>query len=105
MDSKVESFSERHRELYSFSKDKLPRGLSYPLKRSLLDNALGAASVCEVVCSVRYLGEQNGNTVLNAHFSPDRWLAKSLSESMVWRGFDHRVTFDRADEILLCTEQ
>jgi hypothetical protein len=43
-------------EKYSFSKDELPKTLSYPLKRSLLDSALQSAAVYDAVYSVRYLG-------------------------------------------------
>ena len=60
-------------EQYEFSKAKLPKKLSYPLKRSLLDTALRSASVYETVWFVRYLGRQNGNTVLAAYFSPEQY--------------------------------
>jgi hypothetical protein len=60
-------------EPYSFSKDKLPKALSYPLKRSLLDAALRSAVVYQSVYSVRYLGHPNGSTILNAMFSPEQY--------------------------------
>ena len=40
---------------YSFSKEPLPKELSFPLKRSILDAALENASVREQVYSVRYI--------------------------------------------------
>jgi len=64
--------SERQFEPYSFAKDKLPRTLSYPLKRSMLDVALRSSSVYEAVWYVHYSGHQNRNTVLRAHFHPER---------------------------------
>lgn len=58
-------------EPYSFSKDKVGRELGYPLKRSLLDAALRSACVYTAVYSVRYLGHQNSNVVLDASFTPE----------------------------------
>jgi hypothetical protein len=60
-------------ESYTFSKAKLPKELSHPLKRSLLDAALRSASIYGTVWFVRYLGRQNGKTVLDAHFSPEQY--------------------------------
>lgn len=54
---------------YGFSKDKLPHGLSYPLKRSLLDGALRDRCVYGAVYSVRYLGSRS-SVVLDAQFVP-----------------------------------
>lgn len=59
-------------EAYSFSKDKVPRALSYPLKRSLLDTALRSASVYEAVWYVQYYGHQNNKLVMRAVFSPEQ---------------------------------
>jgi hypothetical protein len=59
-------------EPYWFSKDKLPRTLSYPLKRSLLDAALRSASVFETVYSMRYLRGRNDCAVLEATFHPEQ---------------------------------
>ena len=57
---------------YGFSKDKLPKAFSYPLKRSLLDHAITGASVGEAVYSVRYLfGRGAGPTTLDAMFVPE----------------------------------
>jgi len=53
---------------YSFSKDKLPKNLSYSLKRSLLDSALRSASVYDTVWYVRYLAHEYGKVVLQADF-------------------------------------
>ena len=63
---------ERIEESYSFSKDKIGREISYPLKRSLLDSALHSASVYPAVYSVRYLGHRHpNNIVLDASFVPE----------------------------------
>jgi hypothetical protein len=57
---------------YGFSKDKLPKTFSYPLKRSLLDTALNDACVMDAVYSVRYLfGRGKGVTTLDAMFVPE----------------------------------
>lgn len=57
---------------YGFSKDKLPRAFSYPLKRSLLDVALDEVSVTQTVYSVRYLfGRGTSSTTLHAWFTPE----------------------------------
>jgi hypothetical protein len=61
----------RDTEPYSFSKDKLPKMLSYPLKRSLLDFALQSAGVYDAVYSVLYVGRPYLNMVLHASFTPD----------------------------------
>ena len=58
-----------HVDPYGFSKEKLPKGLSYPLKRSLLDSALRAASVYGAVYTVRYLAGRSP-VVLDAQFVP-----------------------------------
>jgi hypothetical protein len=65
------SAEKRSDEPYSFSKEKIGRELGYPLKRSRLDSALHSASVYTAVYSVRYLGYQNSNVVLDASFTPD----------------------------------
>ena len=70
-------------EAYTFSKDKLPRELSYPLKRSLLDDALRVASVYEIVWFVRYVGRPNGNTVLDAYFEPEQTGYASAGKVMI----------------------
>jgi hypothetical protein len=52
---------------YSFSKAKIPRGSSYPLRRSLLDAALVSSSVTEVF-HVFYFMRHSGNIVMRADF-------------------------------------
>jgi hypothetical protein len=52
---------------YSFSKDKLPKGTSYPLKRSHLDAALEQANVKNLVI-VSYLRKQRPNEVMRADY-------------------------------------
>ncbi len=69
---------------YSFSKDKLPKTLSYPLKRSLLDAALDAAFVAKEVHSVRYLlRHRSGDSVLDAIYSPDGTGAYASGRSLI----------------------
>ena len=58
-------------EEYSFSKDKLRKGLSYPLKRSLLDAALRTAAVYDTIWYVRYSARQYNDLVLEAYFGPE----------------------------------
>ena len=70
-----------HDDPYGFSKDKLPKGLSYPLKRSQLDSALRAASVYGAVYSVRYLARRSP-VVLDAQFVP---LGRQVHPSVVGR--------------------
>lgn len=52
---------------YSFTKSKIKRGLSYPLKRSLLDSALENSSI-GVVALVFYFMRHGGNIVMRADF-------------------------------------
>jgi hypothetical protein len=56
---------------YSFAKDKLPRALSFPLKRSLLDAALHSSSVYQTVWYVLYSRTKFERVVLQAHFTPE----------------------------------
>ena len=50
-------------EEYAFSKDKLPKAFSYPLKRSLLDAALRFHSVYPTVWYVVYAGRPYENVL------------------------------------------
>jgi hypothetical protein len=52
---------------YSFSKSKIPRGLSYPLKRSLLDAGLVSSSISQVF-HVFYNMRHGSNIVMRADF-------------------------------------
>ena len=52
---------------YSFTKAKLPRGTSYPLKRSRLDAALEQAGLKNVL-RVTYLRQQRRNEVMRADY-------------------------------------
>jgi len=58
---------------YSFHKHRLPKGLSYPLKRSQLDEALQRASAFEVH-SVSFWWDKNAShdRITDAYFSNDR---------------------------------
>jgi hypothetical protein len=73
MKTEPEITAEAKGEAYTFSKEKLPKELSYPLKRSLLDAALRAASVYETVWFVRYSKRHNGHSVLDAYFAPEQY--------------------------------
>lgn len=52
---------------YSVSKSKIPRGLSFPLKRSLLDAELLSSSISQVF-HVLYNMRRGGNIVMRADF-------------------------------------
>jgi hypothetical protein len=52
---------------YSFTKSKIKRSLSYPLKRSLLDSALENSSI-GVVALVFYFMRHGGNIVMRVDF-------------------------------------
>jgi hypothetical protein len=52
---------------YSFSKSKIPRGLSYPLKRSLLNAGLVSSSISQVFL-VFYNMRHGGKIVMRADF-------------------------------------
>jgi hypothetical protein len=83
MNTELEITPETQVEPYAFSKAKLPKELSHPLKRSLLDAALRSASVYETVWFVRYLGRQNGNTVMDAHFGPEQYSYAAAGKVML----------------------
>ncbi len=70
MTNRSESADAGVMEPYWFSKEKLSLKLGYPLKRSLLDSALHAASVYDAVYSVRYLGSPVAHSILDAQFVP-----------------------------------
>ena len=66
---------------YSFDKSKLPQGMSYPLKRSVLDAALQAAGVSRIH-AVYYWLRQSGNVVMRAEYcgeSNKGWFAVGQS--------------------------
>jgi hypothetical protein len=73
MKRQAESTSDATVEPYHFSKDKLPKALSYPLKRYLLDAALHSASVYGAVYAVLYSGDREANVILRAQFSPEQY--------------------------------
>jgi hypothetical protein len=52
---------------YAFDRSKTPQGLSFPLKRSVLDTALSATGVSGVHC-VYYWLRQRGQIVMRADF-------------------------------------
>jgi len=84
MTDKIQTPQESTLEPYSFSKNKLSKRLSYPLKRSLLDEALHTHHVYEAVYFVRYLGHPNRAIVLDASFNPvGRGHPKNAGRSML----------------------
>jgi hypothetical protein len=66
---------------YSFDKSKLPQGMSFPLKRSVLDKALEEAGISQIHV-VYYWLRQGGNVVMRAEFcgeSNKGWFAAGQS--------------------------
>jgi hypothetical protein len=62
---------------YRFDRDPLPRGQSFPLKRSLLDAALARAGVT-CVASVYF---RRGSRSLDVDLDPDPWLSPGIVAS------------------------
>ena len=52
---------------YGFEKDKLPRGMSFPLKRSLLDAALSEGGVARILF-VHYRRYREADWIIRAEF-------------------------------------
>ena len=72
--------------LYGFDKNRLPKGHSYPLKRSALDTALASANLSQIHW-VYYLLRQKGSTVLFADYcgeSNKGWAAAGKSSITVY---------------------
>lgn len=67
---------------YGFDRAKLPNGLSYPLRRSLLDQALETAGIARIHV-VYYLLRKAGSLVLSADYSGEKemrgWAAAGMS--------------------------
>jgi hypothetical protein len=55
---------------YSFDKNKLPRGMSYPLKRSVLDETFERVGISKVF-AVYYWLRQSGDVVMRADYCGD----------------------------------
>ena len=53
--------------VYAFDKQRLPRGFSFPLKRSILDSALTTAHITRIHC-VYYWLQQASDIVLRADY-------------------------------------
>jgi hypothetical protein len=71
---------------YAFDKAKVPRGLSYPLKRCVLDAALREAGVSGIHC-VYYWLRQRGHIVMRADFCGEGrrgWAAAGLASITVY---------------------
>ncbi len=72
--------------VYAFDKAKLPRGLSFPLKRSVLDAALLDAEISGIHC-VYYWLRQRGQIVLRSDFCGEGrrgWAAAGLASITVY---------------------
>jgi len=68
--------------LYAFDKQKLPRGFSFPLNRSVLDAALAQAAIARVHC-VYYWLRQSGDIVLHANYSGETNQAWAAGQSSI----------------------
>jgi hypothetical protein len=71
---------------YSFKKAKIPKGMSFPLKRSRLDAALLESGV-EGIHFVYYRMWQSGNFVLHGDFCGEQrraWAAAGLSTITIY---------------------
>ena len=72
---------------YSFSKDKLPRGYSYPLKRSLLDERLDEAELTKIQGVYYCFNRKSDNLILRGdYFGEARkgWAGAGLSSIWLW---------------------
>lgn len=58
--------------MYKFDKDKLPKGLSYPLKRSELDLALEQAGIRELFTVGFHTGNRKTNIILHVSFHGEK---------------------------------
>jgi hypothetical protein len=70
---------------YHFDKVKIPKGMSFPLKRGRLDAALIESGVSKVNC-VYYWLRQSGNIVLRGDFCGEckRWASSGQSSITVY---------------------
>src|SRR5262245_29887756 len=68
---------------YAFDKHKLPKGFSFPLKRSALDAALSGAGITQVDCVYYWLGRP-GHIVRRADFCGE--------SNRVWAAGRSRIT-------------
>ncbi len=71
---------------YSFDKAKLPRGLSFPLRRSALDTVLLEAGVTGIHCVYHWV-RQGGEVLLRADFCGEGrrgWAAAGLTSITVY---------------------
>ena len=90
---------------YSFIKDKLPRGFSFPLKRSVLDAALLEAGIAGVSC-VFYRHRKSGDIVMDADYHGEGWRgwpATRLSSVCVYSvpsGERHAIEAHLVSEVL-----
>jgi hypothetical protein len=86
---------------YGFSKEKLPRTLSYPLKRSLLDAALQSASVYTAVYSVMYVGRHNEKILLDAFHTAEQSTSFSAGRVLIRIWAVPRSERHRTEQMLL----
>ncbi len=81
---------------YSFDKSKLPYGMSYPLKRSLLDAAFEKFQIVQVYV-VYYWTQRHGNIVMRADYLGEAnkgWFAAGKSNVTLYAvpSNDRRMT-------------
>jgi hypothetical protein len=72
---------------YSFSKDKLPRGYSYPLKRGLLDERLDEAELIKIAGVYYCFNLKSDNLVLRGDYFGEAhkgWAGAGLSSIWLW---------------------
>ena len=67
---------------YGFSKSKIPKGMSYPLKRSMLDAALDEAGIFRLHM-VYYFLRQSGQNVMRADYAGESRQAAAAGRSSV----------------------
>ena len=68
--------------VYAFDKQKLPRGLSFPLNRSVLDAAMIRAQIARVHC-VYYWLRQSGDIVLRADYCGETNQARAAGQASI----------------------
>jgi hypothetical protein len=72
---------------YSFSKNKIPRGYSYPLKRSLLDECLDEAELTKIAIVHYCFNLKSDNLILRGAYSGEAhkgWAGAGLSSIWLW---------------------
>lgn len=81
---------------YSFSKNKLPKGYSYPLKRGLLNKWLDEAELTKIACTYYCFNRKSDNLILRGDYFGEAhkgWAGAGLSSIWLWavRSEDRKV--------------